>query len=87
MSTCKILFFASLKELAGERQITLEVPNVISVGELRSMLQDKFPSLKPAMDHAFIAVNREYSKDEVIIPPEAEIAIFPPVSGGISFRY
>ena len=82
MSTCKILFFASLKEMAGERHITLDVPEGMSVGELRPILQNRLPELKLALEHAFIAVNREYAGDDLIIPPDAEIAVFPPVSGG-----
>jgi molybdopterin converting factor subunit 1 len=79
---CKVLFFATLKDLAGERMIILEVPDRLIVGELRTLLAERFPALAPSLTHAFIAVNREYATDDENIPPGAEIAVFPPVSGG-----
>jgi molybdopterin converting factor subunit 1 len=82
MSSCKILFFASLKDRAGVRQSTLELPDGITVGELKVILQEHFPSIAAVLLNALIAVNREYALDDTLIPPEAEIALFPPVSGG-----
>jgi molybdopterin converting factor subunit 1 len=82
MSLCKVLFFATLKDLAGVRQSVLELPEGITVGELKIMLQEHFPAIKPVLTNALIAVNREYALDDKLIPFEAEIALFPPVSGG-----
>ena len=31
---------------------------------------------------ALITINREYAFDEAVVPTDAEIALFPPVSGG-----
>jgi molybdopterin synthase catalytic subunit len=84
MISCKVLFFASLKDLTGVRQVTLELPVGTTVGEFRIILKDKFPALTPHLPHALIAVNRVYALENVIIPPEGEIAVFPPVSGGSS---
>ena len=82
MSLCKVLFFATLKDLAGVRQATLELREGITVRELKVMLQEHFPSIKPVLPNTLIAVNREYALDDTLIPSEAEIALFPPVSGG-----
>ncbi len=82
MNSCNILFFATLKERAGVRQITLDLPNDVSVAELRIILKDQFPALSTVIPNAIIAVNREYALDKSKIPPNAEIALFPPVSGG-----
>jgi len=38
--------------------------------------------LQEALDSALVAVNHEFAFDEEIIPAGAEIALFPPVSGG-----
>ena len=82
MNACKVLFFATLKDRAGARQITLELPDGLTVGDLKAVLLARIPALKPVLPHAFIAINREYATDDVIVPPQAEIAVFPPVSGG-----
>jgi molybdopterin converting factor subunit 1 len=82
MSSCKVLFFATLKDRAGVRQSILELPDRITVRELKVILQERFPTISPILPNALIAVNREYALDDTPIPPEAEIALFPPVSGG-----
>jgi molybdopterin converting factor small subunit len=34
------------------------------------------------MKSVLITIDREYAFDEAVIPPNAEMAMFPPVSGG-----
>jgi molybdopterin converting factor subunit 1 len=82
MSAYKILFFATLKDRAGVHQSILDLPSGITIRELKVIIGERFPSLIPLLPHALIAVNREYAPDETVIPAEAEIAFFPPVSGG-----
>lgn len=82
MNSCNILFFATLKDRAGVRQITLDLPHEVSVAEFRSILINQYPALRTVIPNAIIAVNREYALDEMKIPLNAEIALFPPVSGG-----
>lgn len=82
MTLCKILFFATLKDLAEVSQITLEIPDGLTVKELKAILRERFPPLERALNHALVAVNREYATETEPIPANAEIALFPPVSGG-----
>lgn len=82
MSSCTVLFFATLKDRAGVRQITLDIPDGSTVGVLKTILRERFPALALALTHVLIAVNREYATEDEHIPPGAEIAVFPPVSGG-----
>jgi molybdopterin converting factor subunit 1 len=82
MSQVSVLFFASLKDLTGLRQVAMELPDGASVLDLKVELQDRFPSLVPALKTVLVAVNREYASDDDSIPLGAEVALFPPVSGG-----
>lgn len=82
MRTVKILFFATLRDRAGTRSVEVEIPSGAHVRDLKQILIDRFPTLLPGLNSALVAVNREFSTDEDTIPPEAEIAFFPPVSGG-----
>jgi molybdopterin converting factor small subunit len=34
------------------------------------------------MSSVLMTINREYAFDEAVVPPNAEIGMFPPVSGG-----
>ncbi len=82
MNTITLLFFASLKERAGIKQTTLDLPDNAHVADLKAKLQVRFPNLAPAMSSMLVSVNHEFSQDEDPIPASAEVALFPPVSGG-----
>ncbi len=81
-NTVTVLFFASLKERAGVKQTSLELPAGAQVQELKAALLERFPGLAPAVDSMVVSVNREFAYDEDPVPSGAEVAIFPPVSGG-----
>jgi molybdopterin converting factor subunit 1 len=78
----KVLFFASLKAKAGRTDTTLDLEDGASVYDLKHAVATIFPEIREEIFCALVAVNREYSGDEGKIPDRAEIAIFPPVSGG-----
>ncbi|MHC1784517.1 MAG: molybdenum cofactor biosynthesis protein MoaE [Anaerolineaceae bacterium] len=80
--TIKISFFATLKEKAGQAAYELEPLGPISVLELKNKLCQAFPGINVVKDQILVAVNQEFSFDDEIIPEQAEVAIFPPVSGG-----
>jgi len=80
--TLRVLFFATLKDRAEVSETTLELHNAVRVGEIKVLLRERYPGLAPVLDVCLVAVNREYASDDSIIPENAEIAFFPPVSGG-----
>lgn len=82
MNKVKILFFATLKERAGTKKSDLEIPDRITVGEFKDLLIDAYPELPKSKANLLVAINKEYAFDAEKIPEGAEIALFPPVSGG-----
>ena len=82
MNRIKILFFATLRERAGVKSLELDVLPDMTVEGLKEKLIADYPNLKESMHAVLITVNREYAFEEAIIPPNAEIGLFPPVSGG-----
>ena len=82
MNRIKLLFFATLRDRAGARSMELEVPTNLTVQGLKDKLSNEYPNLKDSMSSVLITINREYAFDEAVIPPNAELAMFPPVSGG-----
>ncbi len=82
MNTIKLLFFASLKERAGLKETTLELPEGAHVSDMKAALLKRLPNLEPAMSSMLVSVNHEFSQDDDAIPIGAEVALFPPVSGG-----
>jgi molybdopterin converting factor subunit 1 len=82
MNKVKILFFATLRDLAGAKSFELDVPADMTVQGLKDKLAREHPKLTVAMETVLVAINREYASDDAILPASAEIAMFPPVSGG-----
>jgi len=68
------------KDIVGGRNVTIET-NANTVGELRSWLTTRYPSLTE-LHSLFIAVNRNYAEDGVVLKESDEIVLIPPVSGG-----
>lgn len=82
MYRIKVLFFANFRERVGARQVEVSLPSGSQVSDLKARLVVDYPSLVQAMGSALIAVNRQFAFDEDVLPEGAEVAIFPPVSGG-----
>lgn len=82
MNRIKLLFFATLRDRAGTKSVELDVATDLTVQGLKEKVSQEFPNLKESMKSVLITINREYAFDEAVIPPGAELAMFPPVSGG-----
>ena len=82
MNHVNVLFFATLRDKAGVRSVSLELEPGATIGQLKTILIEEFPNLNGLMEHCLAAINHEYRFDESEIPVDAEIAFFPPVSGG-----
>ena len=82
MNRVKLLFFATLRERAGTKSMELEIPEDLTIQGLKDRLARDIPHLKESMKSVLITINREYAFDEAVVPPNAEIGMFPPVSGG-----
>jgi len=59
-----------------------EIPGDMTIQGLKDKLSSEFPALKESMKSVLITINREYAFDEAVVPQDAEIGMFPPVSGG-----
>lgn len=82
MNKIKVLFFATLRDRAGTRSLEVNVSSDTTIRDLKDKLAADYPNLTESMKAVLITINREYAFDEAVIPPNAEIALFPPVSGG-----
>lgn len=82
MNKVKLLFFATLRDRAGTRNVEIEIPGGMTVSALKERIVELFPSLAQSVETALIAVNREYADGDAVVPDGAEVALFPPVSGG-----
>jgi molybdopterin converting factor small subunit len=82
MNQVKVLFFATLKERAGGREMLVELDEHATIRDLKSRLGRQLPSLALPLETALASIDREFAFEDEAIPAGAEVAFFPPVSGG-----
>jgi molybdopterin converting factor subunit 1 len=82
MNHIKLLFFATIRDRVGAKSLELDIPLDLTVQGLKDKLSTDYPNLKESMHSVLVTINREYAFDEAVIPPNSEIGMFPPVSGG-----
>lgn len=82
MKTVRLLFFATFKERAGKSRAELQLPQDATVADLKAQVAELYPGVAPLLGHGLVSVNQKYAFDTDPIPDNAEVALFPPVSGG-----
>jgi molybdopterin synthase catalytic subunit len=82
MNKVKVMFYATLRDEMGARSLELDLDEGATVRTLKDRLSQDRPATKAAIERALVAVNREYAPDDKLLPENAEVALFPPVSGG-----
>ncbi len=80
MVTLHIYFFATHREAVGAREMTLQVAEGTTVGDVWEMLRQRYPKLRTTRPAA--AINQEYAEPDTLVHDGDEIAFIPPVSGG-----
>ena len=78
-----VLLFAAGKDLAGSSSLKVELAEPANVGQLKQALVQTCPALEGLVGSSRIAVNAAYADDADAIGPDAEVALIPPVSGGM----
>jgi molybdopterin synthase sulfur carrier subunit len=82
----RLMYFARLREAIGRSQETVQVPPAVTnLGQLRAWLvargdpwEQAFARVQPVR----IALDQVVSGDETPLHGDAEVAFFPPVTGG-----
>ena len=80
--TVRVLFFSSLRDLAGESETELELPGGASVGDLLDDLGSRIPGMAEWDSRLLVAVDQEYADRGEVLREGQEVAVMPPVQGG-----
>ncbi|WP_299024318.1 molybdopterin converting factor subunit 1 [uncultured Thermanaerothrix sp.] len=78
----RVLLFAHLREAVGQNHLAFSLPQGSSVRDLKQVLQNRYPELGSRLDNIIVAVNQVFADDGDLLEDGAEVALFPPVSGG-----
>ncbi|UCZ51993.1 molybdopterin converting factor subunit 1 [Bacillus shivajii] len=76
----RILLFAELEEIVGQREITIE-KSEMKIADIRNHLLENNEGLN-GIKHAMAAVNEEFADNETTVKDGDVVAFIPPVSGG-----
>jgi molybdopterin converting factor subunit 1 len=79
---CRVRLFARAKDLAGTDTVAVSLSPGASVADLRRRLASDYPALAGLLPRCAVAVEGEFAEDSAPLPPSAEVALLPPVSGG-----
>ena len=78
----RIKFFAILRERVGSGDITKEIREGSTIGELWEGLKKEYPKLAPVEMRLLYAVNQNYVSADHVLKEKDEVVFVPPVSGG-----
>lgn len=78
----KVLVFAHLREMVGSGAIDLELADGATGNDLFQSLETSYPEIREHRKYLKLSMNGEYIDETATIIENAEVAIFPPVSGG-----
>lgn len=80
----RVLYFASLRTLAGKEEEHLELGNQITLRELSETIEKTSPQLAEMIREkkVLVSVNQDVADLDAIIHDGDEVALLPPFSGG-----
>jgi molybdopterin synthase catalytic subunit len=78
----RVRLFAIQRELAGTREVPLELADSATVADAWGALVTAFPVLAPGRSSIRFARNGAYADDTTALADGDEVAMIPPVSGG-----
>jgi molybdopterin converting factor subunit 1 len=76
-----ILFFGAAYDLAGVRQMPMELTEGMDTESLRTILAERFSGINSNMRYA-LAVNERHCTQPTMLKEGDVVAVLPPVSGG-----
>jgi molybdopterin synthase catalytic subunit len=79
----KVIYFGMTRELAGAANEPVELGENATAGDLFATLRSKHPQLERYANSLALAVNLEYSDRCRVLREGDEVALIPPVSGGL----
>ncbi|MDP6946051.1 MAG: molybdopterin converting factor subunit 1, partial [Myxococcota bacterium] len=78
-----VLYFAHARERAGCSDESVTCADGATVADLVAEIGARHPTLVPLLPYVRVAVNGAYATSETPLSEGAEIALIPPVSGGV----
>ena len=82
MNIIRVKLFYYLKEKAGTGELELSVPASTTISDLKNILIDTYPGLKPHLSNILVLINQQIALDEDKLPQNCEVSFMTPIGGG-----
>jgi molybdopterin converting factor subunit 1 len=79
----RVLYFGILKDVVGRSFSEMDLPEGLSVAELVGRHEREKGASAEVWSSIAVAVNQQYAKPEDVLRDGDEVALLPPVSGGL----
>ena len=80
----RVLFFGAARDAAGHREVNLTLSGPASGASAFEQVLAAYPALRRFGRSLLFAVNQEYASGDREVHDGDELAVFPPVSGGVA---
>jgi molybdopterin converting factor small subunit len=80
----RVLYFGVLKDLLHREGDQVQLPPASSVGTLLAAVRESWPGPERLWETLAVAVNQEYAAVDLLLHEGDEVALLPPVSGGLA---
>ena len=77
-----VSFYSYFKDLTGCKEISQELTDGSTLGDLLRKLNARFPKLEPMEKSMLVAVGLDYQNRNYILKEGDVVSLFPPVQGG-----
>ena len=77
----RVLYFGVLREALHAQSEPLEIAEKATVAHVLNVYKERMPAF--GWDAIAVAVNQEYAKTSDVLHDGDEVALLPPVSGGV----
>lgn len=82
MITVSVRLFAGLRQLIGERELEMRLPEGATIALLRDRLGEQYPIVIALLPTLVCAIDEEYVESSQPLREGDHVALIPPVSGG-----
>jgi MoaE-MoaD fusion protein len=79
----QVLFFGVLKDLVGQPSEALELDEGATVGDVLQHYESRIPKIGEVLPSVALSVNQHYAGPGAVLGEGDEVALLPPVSGGL----
>ncbi len=79
----RVLFFGAARDAVGQSEVTLSLDGPARAAAAFEQVLATFPELRRFGRSLLFAINEEYASADREVRPGDELALFPPVSGGL----